>query len=411
MMNARRLYRTIESFASEHFRTEKELLKHVLNEIVKDEQIDIKGGRIWQYEPSTESYRLIHQIGAMGRIDPGYRIPVASYPVFFRIGEHRSLIANETDRNLRKVGITRFSAAGVGDLLAHKKGKLYQYVLSFNSDDFDQRLLADLNIIGLAVTSALRGKKIEQKAKLLEQDLDKAREIQQSILPEHALKFHHYEIYGVSIPDRIVGGDFFDYLFADSEKDRLSVVIGDAASKGFRAAAQALYVVGALRMGINYHSKITWLMSRINKLVNQTFAQEQFVSMFYAELSNDKKGLMLYSSAGHNSPIVFRAKEKTMELLEPTGQLLGPFPDESYRVENTHIQPGDVVLLYTDGISEAKDAGGDIYGDKRMGEMIEQIYQKAPKEMCQHILDDVMNFSHASDESDDKTIVVIKRTN
>lgn len=410
MMNARRLYRTIESFASEHFRTEKELLKHVVNEIVKDENIDIKGGRIWQYEPSMESYRLIHQIGLMGRIKPGYRVSVATYPTFFSIGEHRSIIANETDRNLRKIGITKFSAAGVGEKIPHKKGPLYQYVLAFNSDFIDQALLPDLNVISLAVTSALSGKKIEQKAKLLEQDLDKAREIQQSILPEHALHFHHYEIYGVSIPDRVVGGDFFDYLFADSERDRLSVVIGDAASKGFRAAAQALYVVGALRMGINYHTKISWLMSRINKLVNQTFSEEQFVSMFYAELSNDKKGLMLYSSAGHNSPLIFRATDTRIEMLEPTGQILGPFPDESYRVENTHIEPEDIVVLYTDGISEAQDGDGNMYGEKRMGDVVEEVHLKTPKAICQHILDDVLNFSHGSDDTDDKTIVVIKRT-
>lgn len=409
MMNARRLYRTIESFASANFRTEKQLLKHVLNEIVKNVQIDFEGGRIWQYESSTDAYRLVHQIGPIGRIEPGYEIPVSSNSAFFSIGEHRSVLARETDQLLREVGITRFLATGVGEKIEHQGGILYQYVLSFNADEIDQHLLADLNIISLAVTSAMSGKRIEQKARLLEEDLDKAREIQQSILPEHALDFHHYQIYGVSIADRVVGGDFFDYLFADSEKDRLSVVIGDAASKGFRAAAQALYVVGALRMGINYHTKISWLMSRANKLVHQTFSEEQFVSMFYAELSNDKKGLMLYSSAGHNSPIIYRAKERRLEMLESTGQILGPFPEESYRVENTHIQPNDVVVLYTDGISEAKDGHDMLYGEKRLGEVIRESHVLTPKEICQTILDDVLNYSRGSEESDDRTIVVIKR--
>jgi serine phosphatase RsbU (regulator of sigma subunit) len=411
MMTQRRLYRTIESFASAHFKTDKELLKHVVNEIVKDENIDIKGGRIWQYDPATASYRLIHQIGAIQRLEPGYRIAVDDYPTFLRLAEHRSIIANETDRYLRKQGIIKYSATGVGERIPYKKGFVYQYVLAFNSDSFNESLISDLNIISLAVSSLLKGRKVEEKATLLERDLDKAREIQQSILPQHALKFHHYELYGVSIPDRVVGGDFFDYMFADEESDRLSVVIGDAASKGFRAAAQALYVVGALRMGISYHSKISMLMSRLNKLVNKTFSEEQFVSMFYAELSDDSNGLMLYANAGHNSPVIYRAQERRSEILNPTGQILGPFPELTYRVENTLIRKEDVVVMYTDGISEARAADYSVYGEKRLAEKLEELHLLSAEKICRHLLDDVIHFASGGEDGDDKTIVVIKRIN
>ncbi|MGH2568230.1 MAG: PP2C family protein-serine/threonine phosphatase, partial [Bacteroidota bacterium] len=240
-MNQRRLYKTIESFGSHDFKSDTQLLKHVVNEIVKTEKINIKGGRIWQYDPVTESYKLIHQIGVIEKIEQGYRLQVASYPIFVQIGQHRSVIARETDRYLQKKGILKYSATGVGERLTSKRGLVYQYILAFNTDELDQDILGELNIISLAVSARLKGKKIEQKARLLERDIDKAREIQQSILPPSFLEFHGYELYGISIPDRIVGGDFFDYLFADEERDRLSVVLGDAASKGFRAAAQALY--------------------------------------------------------------------------------------------------------------------------------------------------------------------------
>jgi sigma-B regulation protein RsbU (phosphoserine phosphatase) len=410
MMNQRRLYRTIESFASEHFRTDKELLKHVVNEIVKEEAIDLKGGRIWQYEPSTESYLLIHQIGVIDRLEPGYRIKASDYQIFYRLAEHRSVIGTETDRYLRKKGIIRYSATGVGEKIDTKKGKVFQYVLAFNSDTLDETILPDLNIISLAATTLLRRRRMERKADLLEKELDKAREIQQSILPQHALKFHHYELYGVSLADRIVGGDFFDYLRSEDESDRLIVVIGDAASKGFRAAAQALYVVGALRMGLSYHTKISWLMSHINKLVNRSFSEEQFVSMFYAELSDDPKGLMLYSNAGHNSPLLYRTGENRFELLEATGQLVGPFPDGAYRVDNTHLQKGDIVVLYTDGVTEAR-GGAEMYGEKRLADKIQELSSLTPKEICQQLLDEVLQFSSGSEDSDDKTIVVIKRVN
>ena len=121
-----------------------------------------------------------------------------------------------------------------------------------------------LNIIGSAITSALRNRKSERKAKDLERDLDKAREIQRSILPVHELKFSHYDLYGISLSERIVGGDFFDYLQAADDKDRLAVVIGDAASKGLSAAAQALYVSGAIRMGVEFQTKIDRKSTRLN---------------------------------------------------------------------------------------------------------------------------------------------------
>lgn len=408
-MNHRRLYRTIESFASEHFKTEKELLKHVLNEIVKDDNIAVKGGRIWQYDPSSQSFHLIHQIGQIERLEQGYKIPVASYPIFVRLGDQRSLIANETDRYLRKKGIIRYSATGVGERVPYKDAQVYQYVLALNSDKIDQELLPMLNIISVAVSSLLSGKKIERRARMLAKDIDKAREIQQSILPESSLRFHHYDIYGTSIPDRIVGGDFFDYLLADEDRDRLSIVVGDAASKGLRAAAQALYIAGGIRMAVSYYSKITTLMSRTNKLLNQAFAEDQFVSMFYTELFNDKKGLVLYANAGHNSPILYHAREDRIEILEPTGQILGPFPDETYNVENTYLSVDDVMLIYTDGISEARNTSGELYGEARIQRILQEYAHKSSREICATMMEDVQKYSRGSEETDDRTVVVVKR--
>ncbi|MEP0821401.1 MAG: SpoIIE family protein phosphatase [Ignavibacterium sp.] len=408
-MNQRRLYRTIESFASEHFRTDKEILKHVVNEIVKDENIDIKGGRIWQYEPSTQSYRLIHQIGVIERLDPGFRIPVPTYPIFLKLSDQRSLIANETNAYLRKKGIVKYSVTGVGEKLPYGKGKVYQYLLAFNSDNLDQSLLATLNIISVAVSSLLGRKRLEQKAQMLARDIDKAREIQQIILPPPALRFHSYDVYGLSKPDRIVGGDFFDYLQDENEDDRLPIVIGDAASKGLRAASQALYIVGGVRMGVSYHAKITTLMSRLNRLLHAAFAEDQFVSMFYAELFRDKRGLVLYANAGHNSPFLYHAKDESIEVLEPTGQVMGPFPEEKYVVENSYLDPGDVLLMYTDGISEARDVSGEVYGEERIQQKLKDTASQTAEQICVGLLDDVQRFARGSEETDDRTIVVVKR--
>ena len=409
MMNQRSLYHAIESFASSQFRSTKELLKHTVNEIVKSDKINIKGGRIWQYIPAKESYLLIHQIGVIEPIEGGYLLPLAKYPLFVQIGEHRSILANEIDKHLRKKGILKFYATGVGERVQFRSKQVYQYILAFNSDTIDQTMLPDLNIISLAVTALLRNRRIEQKAKLLEQDIDKAREIQESILPQPAYKYGKFEFYGRSVPARIVGGDFFDYLRLDDDVDRLSVVVCDAASKGFRAAAQALFVAGGLRMGISHHLKISALMNRLNRLIHQAFAEEQFVTLFYAEFLNVEKGLVLYANAGHNSPIVYHSKDKRIELLEPTGQILGPFPNEKYRVENVNLREGDVLVMYTDGITEATDSEVQFFGEKRLIQTVEKYSHLSSNEICDNILRDVEQYSTGSEIRDDRTIVVVKR--
>lgn len=409
-MNQKRLYNTIAGFAARPFRSERDLLKHVVNEIVRNDSIAIKGGRIWQYVPQKESFRLIHQTGVIEKLEAGYEIPVSRYPIALEVSERRSIVANESDRYLREMGIVVYSATGVGEKIRYGEKSLYQYVLAFNSDSMDETLIPGLNIISVAVTSLLSRQKMERKATLLAQDIDKAREIQLSILPEPAHRFSHYDIYGISIPERIVGGDFFDYLYTDEEKDRLSIIIGDAASKGLKAAAQAMYVVGGIRMGISYHTKISSLIDRTNKLIHQAFSDEQFVSMFLAEFIDDPKGLVLYANAGHNSPLVYHVAENRVEILQATGQILGPFPDEKVRVDHTYMHPGDVAVMYTDGISEAMGPDGELYGEESIARVVTELSARSAEEICKGIVENCQRYARGSEEGDDKTVVVVKRS-
>ena len=130
---------------------------------------------------------------------------------------------------------------------------MYHFIniyLAFNTDGDNPELFDTLNVVGSAVTAVLRERSALARTKQLEQDIDKARDIQRSILPEHEQKYGSFQMFGVSIPERVVGGDFFDYLPAGEEGERLGVAVGDAASKGLSAAVEALYVSGALKMGV-----------------------------------------------------------------------------------------------------------------------------------------------------------------
>jgi len=408
-MNLRKLYHTIETIGSQEFESDESLLKHVLREVVQNEDIGIKGGRIWKLVPKTGSYELIHQIGNMQKVKARYRVKAKDYPIFLELPRLRTMIANESNEYLRKRGILQYSATGIGEKVEWRGRTLYRYVVAFNADRLGDNITATLNIIGAALNALLRSQTIEHKVQVLEHDLDKAYEIQQSILPRQELRFGRYEIYGTSLPDRIVGGDFFDYLRVEGDNERMGVVIGDATSKGMSAAVEALYVSGALRLGFQFQSKISVLISQVNKLLHRTFADDHFISLFYAEVINGENGLVMYVNCGHNNPILLRAGSNDPELLAATSQVLGPFPNEVFKTESVLMGKGDILLLYTDGITEATNERGEFYGENRLIERLLQCREMTPKEITQDILQDVQSFNHQGTQMDDKTIVAIVR--
>jgi serine phosphatase RsbU (regulator of sigma subunit) len=410
-MDQHKLYRTIRSLAEQKFRTEDQLLSYILESIIQIEEIPVKGGRIWKLEYTTGTYRITRQHGEMEHVKKNFRLRIHDYPMFTQLPRKGgSMLATETHKYLRQRGIKTYAATGVGELVRWRGHDLYPYVIAINGEYLKNEMTFTLNIIGNVVTSALKSRRIEHNAQKLAEDIDKAREIQRSILPEHERRFHNYDLYGVSLPDRVVGGDFFDYLHASDDKDRLGVVIGDAASKGLSAAAQALYVSGALRMGIEYQTKIGTFIGKINKLVNRTFSAEHFISMVYAELTNSANGLVFYVNAGHNNPILLRCNPDGVETLPATGQLLGPFPGEKYDTEFAVMNKGDILLLHTDGITDAANEQREMYGQQRLIAKLRELRSKSPREICQIILEDVQKFNRLDEFSDDKTLVVIKRT-
>ncbi|MFA5404583.1 MAG: PP2C family protein-serine/threonine phosphatase [Ignavibacteria bacterium] len=413
-MEQRKLYRTIDNItrAAPKFNTTEELLVYVLNEINKNEEINIIGGRIWKLNEAMDGYYLIEQFGDVEKIEKNYEQKVADTPSFKEIGRNRTIIARENDTYLRTKGILRYSASGIGEKYKVKTENgiyyLYKYLIAINGRKLDDDFLYTLNIISTTLSSIIRTKKIERKARQNIAELEKASEIQRSILPEHSYSFQNYEIFGISVPEQIVGGDFFDYL-TTTDDYTLCVAIGDAASKGISAAAQALYVSGALKMGVGYEVNMTSLMRKISNLVNDTFPYERFVTLFFCELYNDEKGLCVFVNAGHNSPYVYNSKSGVIEELQATGPVLGPAPNQRYNTDSIYINKGDILLLYTDGIVEAANKKFEFFSDARLKECLLKYKDRNPKEICELIIQDVQRFSARGKYSDDKTLVVIKR--
>lgn len=414
-MEQKKLYRTLENIIKEAPMIDKEgeLLGYVLEEIIKNEEIRIIGGRLWKLSETHDAYILFEQKGDVKMIEKNFEVKVEEYPMFKKVGLYRSVIADETNEYLIGKGIFHYSATGVGKKFKHKDNGeepylLYQYLIALNAANLEGDLLNTLNIISMTLSSILRTKDIETTAKENIEELEKAREIQRSILPEHEKKFGNYEMFGLSLPDQIVGGDFFDYLESE-DNERIGIAIGDAASKGISAAAQALYVSGALKMGVGYQIKMTAMMSRINNLVYETFPYERFVTLFYCELINDKKGLCQFVNAGQNPPLFYHAELNNTEMLPSTGSVLGPAPYQKYYSDSVNFKKDDILLLYTDGIVEATNEKFEFYGDERLQNILIKCRHRNPKEICELILEDVSIFSANGVYCDDKTLVAIKR--
>ncbi len=408
-MNQKKLHKLVETIASKDFSSEKELLISVINQIIENEDIKVTGGRIWQLDIDKKSYKILYQKGNFEKINPGFELKVEDYPMFALIARERTILSDETNEVLLEKGIFKYSASGVGSKIKINDQRYFEYLLAMNSEKIDNQLRLNLNIISTALTSQIKQRRYSESAFHLKANIDKARQLQKSILPEHEHHFSDYEIYGVTDPAEIVSGDFFDYIEAGREGERLGIVIGDAASKGVGAAAEAMYISGALRMASSFEIKITPLMRRMNKLVNKIFEDDKFASLFYGELLIHKSGLFLYANAGHNPPIFYKAETGETELLDTTGPLLGPAPNAPYYIESINFQKDDILLLFSDGITETADTKFNQYGDERLINKLKEVSSLSPKEIVITILEDVVKYSKNGSYTDDKTLVVIKK--
>ena len=408
-MNQRKIYKTVESIASQKFDSETDMMISVLNQIVGHGDINVNGGRIWQLDSASGDYSLLYQTGTVEKIDESFKVRIKDYPIFDLIAKQRSVLGNETNKTLREKGIFKYSASGVGSKLKVNGKYYYEYLLALNSENIDDDLLLTLNIIATALTSQIKQKRYSLRANTLKVEMDKAREMQKSILPDHEYHYQNYAIFGVSDPAEIVGGDFFDYIEIGPDKDRLGIAVGDAASKGVSAAAEAMYISGALRMACNFDINMAPLMKRMNELVNRIFKDEKFASLFYGEFSADLSGLFLYANAGHNAPMFLKKDSDKIITLTSTGPVLGPTPNAKYNIENINFSNGDILLIYTDGITDAANVKFDNYGEERLAAALKKYRDLPPKEIVYALLEEVIKFSKNGKYSDDKTLVVIKK--
>ena len=245
----------------------------------------------------------------------------------------------------------------------------------------------------------------------LESELETARKIQEKLLPDEMPQFPGFEIAGTSIPSKQVGGDYFDFL--DLGKGRLGIAIADVSGKGIPAALLMANLQASLHAQTLETENVAEVATRINNLLVKSTDANMFVTFFYGLLDRDRS-TFTSTNAGHNPPLILRA-DQTMEYLAEGGLVLGFLPDQTYAQQTILLHPGDILVLYTDGITEArapeeeKPAEDRLFGEDRLVRVIKDNARHSAREIQSAILRSVSAHTQNTPQGDDITLVIIKR--
>ena len=253
----------------------------------------------------------------------------------------------------------------------------------------------------VAIENARLYREALERAKL-DQELKVAAAIQQALLPASNRSGTFFSTAGTSVPCRSVGGDFFDYV--DLPEACFGFILGDVAGKGAPAALLAAAVLGMFGAESTYQTRPAPLVTRLNHNLFRRGIEARFLTAFYGVLGPD--GSLTYSNAGHNAPFVVGADSVCR--LETGGMVLGLFEHAPFDEETVHLAPGDVVIAFSDGVSEALNEAGDEYTDDRLLASVNAHRGKSPQAMLDGLLADVHQFCGAATPSDDVTMVVVR---
>jgi phosphoserine phosphatase RsbU/P len=254
----------------------------------------------------------------------------------------------------------------------------------------------------LAIENARLYRETLDKAKL-EQELKVATAIQQSLLPQSNRVGTFFTTAAASVACRAVGGDFFDYV--DLPAGQFGFIVGDVAGKGSPAALLAAAVLGMFSAEATYQTGTSPLMARLNQGVCRRGIEGRFLTAFYGILSPD--GAFTYTNAGHNAPVLV-SPSSAARRLEKGGMVLGLFEQAGFEQETIALSPGDVIVAFSDGVTEALNEAGEEYMDDRLLACIDRYKAKPPQDILAAVMADVRAFAGEAMPNDDVTIVMVR---
>jgi sigma-B regulation protein RsbU (phosphoserine phosphatase) len=239
-------------------------------------------------------------------------------------------------------------------------------------------------------------------SQLQEQELEKAREIQEGLLPKKIPQVRGLEVAGAWQPARVVGGDYFDVLKFNERK--IALCIGDVVGKGISAALLMANLQATFRAFASESISPAALIQKLNGVICNNIAPDKFVT-FCCCMIDAAENRLSYANAGHWPPILVR-KSGTVVSLNEGGAPLGIFPDRNYEDGEVQLEPGDRLILYTDGLTEATNSDEQEFGERRLVELGSRNIALGAADLLESIRREVVGFNHGNLQ-DDLTLVVV----
>ncbi|MDD1706174.1 MAG: SpoIIE family protein phosphatase, partial [Methanoregulaceae archaeon] len=327
-----------------------------------------------------------------------------------------SLLAFHLSLGFIAVLLGILAAYGASRLISKPIQEIVEDVGIISQGDLDHtiRRMKNDEFIRLEESINLMIRRIREESEELERknaELRVAAEIQQSFLPDEIPRLEHFDIAAKSVMAKVVGGDFFDVIpfeVIPMGKDQLGILIADVSGKGIPAAL--FMALSRIVVRVN----ATWYRQQPAEAIrnaNATIAADSkggmFVTLFYGILDAQERSLT-YVNAGHNPPIIFRGANGTFSDLPATGMAIGAIPDAVYTSGRVVLEPDDIMVLYTDGITEAENAAQEMYGEDRLRETIAGARTLTAAGIMAAILESVQGFTGGTPQSDDITLMVVR---
>jgi len=269
----------------------------------------------------------------------------------------------------------------------------------------DQRLMCIIASQSAQVIENARLYEEEQVLLRMEEELKVAYEIQINLLPKENPQIAGYDITGKSFPAKEVGGDYYDFIRIDDH--HLAICLGDISGKGMPAAMLMANLQATLRGQTLFSTSCKDCLQRSNKLLFQSTDVQKFATLFYGIL-NTRKNELYYSNAGHDYPFLFSG-DKEPRRLETGGIVLGFLENFAFEEQMIPFSPGDLLLMYSDGITEAMNADEEEFGENRLVEVTLKHRDELASTLIEKIIAAVKLHTGDAPQMDDITLVVIKR--
>jgi phosphoserine phosphatase RsbU/P len=274
----------------------------------------------------------------------------------------------------------------------------------FSQEDLDL-LTVMANVAAIRIEQA-RLIEVEQSEKLMESELASASEIQRGLLPTEDPNYDGYEIAGLNLPCQTVGGDYYDYL--PYQDGRLAIVVGDVAGKGLSASLVMSSLQARVHMLAESSPDPANALTVLNRNVAKRCPPGRFITFFYGVL-DPITGRLQYANAGHNHPLLIRADRSFAELAGHS-MVMGLLPDVRYQTYEITLQPGDMLALFSDGVTEARKPDMvEEFGDQRLAGFLASHLDQSAQKIIDELVSYVRNWSGNGSFADDFTTVIVKR--